>query len=264
LKPVICFEMLFPDLDPPEKIRRIAGQGFEYVEFWSWRDKDIAALTATCTREGAQVVNFSGHRRGSLVAEQTHDLLLQDLENAIETAGFLECGTLMLLSNELTETGAVADSHPEIPEAQKYKNARLGLGKALELLPPDLQLVLEPLNTRVDHPGYWLSDMDTAVRLIDDIGDRRLKILCDLYHLGMMGIDLSAVVKEHVRHIGYVHVADVPGRHEPGTGGIDWKSVLTRLGAFGYHGFVGFEYSPESDSTESLQRIQAFWRETFP
>ena len=65
MKPVICFEMLFPDLDPPEKIRRIAGQGFEYVEFWSWRDKDIAALAATCTREGAQVVNFSGHRRGS-------------------------------------------------------------------------------------------------------------------------------------------------------------------------------------------------------
>jgi hydroxypyruvate isomerase len=264
LKPVICFEMLFPDLDPLEKIRRIAGQGFEYVEFWGWRDKDIPAIAATCAREGVRVVNFSGHRRGSLVAEQTHDLFLQDLEDAVEAAEFLECGTLMLLSNELTETGAVADSHPEIRGEQKYRNARLGLGKALQLVPSGLQLVLEPLNTRVDHPGYWLSDMQTAAQLIAEIGDGRLKVLCDLYHLGVMGVDLPAVLKEHVRHIGYVHVADVPGRHEPGTGDIDWKSVLSRLAAFGYHGFVGFEYSPEGDSTESLRRIRNFWKQILP
>jgi len=264
LKPVICFEMLFPELHLLEKIRRIAGQGFEYVEFWGWRDKNIPALTATCSQEGVRVVNFSGHRRGSLVAEQTHDLFLQDLQAGIETAESMECGTLMLLSNELTETGAVVNSYPEIPGEQKYKNARLGLGKALELLPPGLQLVLEPLNTRIDHPGYWLSDIQTAAQLIEEIGDSRLKVLCDLYHLGVMGVDLSAVLKEYVRHIGYIHVADVPGRHEPGTGNIDWKSVLSRLAAFGYNGFVGFEYSPEGDSTESLQRIRAFWSETFP
>ena len=170
----------------------------------------------------------------------------------------------MLLSNELTETGAVVNSYPEIPGEQKYKNARLGLGKALELLPPDLQLVLEPLNTRIDHPGYWLSDIRTAAQLIDEIGDGRLKVLCDLYHLGVMGVDLSAVVEEHVRHIGYIHAADVPGRHEPGTGNIDWKSVLSRLAACGYDGFVGFEYSPEGDSMESLRRIRTFWREIFP
>jgi hydroxypyruvate isomerase len=79
-----------------------------------------------------------------------------------------------------------------------------------------------------------------------------------------MGIDLPVVLKEHIRDIGYVHVADVPGRHEPGTGDIDWKVVLSRLAALGYQGFVGFEYSPASDSTESLQRIRTFWSETFP
>jgi hydroxypyruvate isomerase len=264
LKPVICFEMLFPQLAPPEKMSRIAGQGFEYVEFWGWRDKDIPALSAACSREGMRVVNFSGHRRGSLVAEQTHDLFLKDLQAGIGTAQTLECGTLMLLSNQLTETGAVENSYPEIPGEQKYGNARLGLEKALELLPGDLQLVLEPLNTRIDHPGYWLSDMQTAAKLMEEINDPRLKVLCDLYHLGVMGADLAAVLKEHVGHIGYIHVADVPGRHEPGTGNIDWKSVLSVLADCGYDGYVGFEYSPEDDSTESLRRIRAFWSETFP
>jgi hydroxypyruvate isomerase len=263
LNPVICFEMLFPNLDPTEKIRKIAGQGFQFVEFWGWRDKDIPALAAACGRDGVQVVNFSGHRRGSLVAEQTHDLFLEELQAAVDTALTLECGTLMLLSNELTETGAVADSYTEIPPELKYRNVQLGLRKALELLPQDFQLVLEPLNTRIDHPGYWLSDMDTAVQLINDIGDNRLKVLCDLYHLGVMEVDLGGILKEHVRDIGYVHVADIPGRHEPGTGDIDWKSILSRLAAFGYDGFVGFEYSPLTDSMESLRRIRAFWNETF-
>ena len=263
MNPVICFEMLFPDLDPTEKIRRIAGQGFQFVEFWGWRDKDIPALAAACRSEGVRVVNFSGHRRGSLIAKQTHDLFLEDLQAAVATAVILECGTLMLLSNELTEIGAVADSYPEIPPEEKHGNVQRGLRKALELLPRDLRLVLEPLNTRIDHPGYWLSDMDTAVQLIHDIGDGRLKVLCDLYHLGVMGADLSVILKEHVRDIGHVHVADIPGRHEPGTGDIDWKSILSRLAACGYDGFVGFEYSPLADSMESLQRIRAFWNETF-
>jgi hydroxypyruvate isomerase len=263
LNPVICFEMLFPDLDPAEKIRKIAGQGFEFVEFWGWRHKDIPALAAACGREGVRVANFSGHRRGSLVAEQTHDLFLEDLQAAVATARILECGTLMLLSNELTESGAVADSYPGIPSEQKYRNAQEGLRKALEVLPPDLRLVLEPLNTRIDHPGYWLSDMDAAVKLIRDIGDSRLKVLCDLYHLGVMGVDLGGILKEHARDIGYIHIADIPGRHEPGTGTVDWKGVLGQLQAARYEGFVGFEYSPQGDSAQSLRQIRSLWDNLF-
>lgn len=263
MKPVICFEMLFPDLDPVEKIGEIAEQGFEFVEFWGWRDKDIPALAAVCVQVGVQVANFSGHRRGSLVAEQTHDLFLDELQAAVATARILECGTLMLLSNELTESGAVADSYPGIPSEQKYRNVQEGLRKALGLLPRDLRLVIEPLNTRIDHPGYWLSDLDTAVQLVREIGDSRLKVLCDLYHLGVMGVDLRDALKRHIEDIGYIHIADIPCRHEPGTGNIDWKRVLRRLQTAQYDGFVGFEYSPQGDSMESLRRIRALWSEIF-
>jgi len=261
LKPVICFEMLFPGLDPAEKIARIAGEGFQFVEFWGWRDKDIPALAATCQQQSVQIANFSGHRRGSLVAEQTHELFLGELQDSVSVARVLECDTLMLLTNELGEGGAVDETFPQIPPDRKYKNVRMGLERALASLPKDLSLVLEPLNTRIDHPGYWLSDIDTAVRLIQEIGDNRLKVLCDLYHLGMMEADLGDIIQRFSEEIGYIHVADIPGRHEPGTGRVDWKSILSLLNAREYAGFVGFEYSPLQDSKESLQRIRDLWDE---
>jgi len=259
LKPVICFEMLFPELNPVEKIARIAGEGFQFVEFWGWRDKDIPALASICKQQGVHIANFSGHRQGSLVAEQTHELFLGDLQEAVTAARVLECGTLMLLTNELTEGGAVSETYPEIPPEQKYKNVRTGLEKALAMLPKDQRLVLEPLNTRIDHPGYWLYDIDTAVRLIHEVGDSRLRVLCDLYHLGVMGADLNDIIERFSADIGYIHIADIPGRHEPGTGTVDWKSILSLLAATQYDGFVGFEYSPLQDSKESLRRIRNLW-----
>jgi hydroxypyruvate isomerase len=261
--PVICFEMLFPDLDPAQKIARIAEQGFHYVEFWGWRDKDIPALAAEGGRQGVHIANFSGHRRGSLVAEQTHDLFLDELQEAVSVARDLECLTLMLLSNELGEGGVVNETYPQIPPDRKYKNVREGLEKALRLLPMDMRLVLEPLNTRIDHPGYWLADITTAVRLIQEVGDSRLKVLCDLYHLGMMEADLGDIIQRFSEEIGYIHIADIPGRHEPGTGTVDWKNILSLLVAKRYDGFVGFEYSPLQDSVESLQQIRDLWDELF-
>jgi len=263
LNPVICFEMLFPGLDPVEKIARIAGAGFQFVEFWGWRDKDIPALAAACKRQRVNIVNFSGHRRGSLVAERTHELFLGELQEAVSAARALECGTLMLLTNELGEGGAVEETFPEIPPERKYRNARTGLERALALLPEDLHLVLEPLNTKIDHPGYWLSDITTAVQLIHDIGDNRLKVLCDFYHLGVMGADLHATIERYSADIGYIHIADIPGRHEPGTGSVDWKPILSLLASTKYERFVGFEYSPLQNSRGSLRRIRDLWDELF-
>ncbi len=208
-----------------------------------------------------QIANFSGHRRGSLIARETHDLFLEDLEDAVGVARELDCPTLMLLSNELGEGGRVTEIYDHVPSSEKYANLLEGLGRALEAVPDEINLVLEPLNTKVDHPGYYLVDMATAAAVIREINNPRLKVLADLYHLGVMGENLEALIDEHVNLIGYVHIADFPGRHEPGTGSADWNSLLSRLKERGYSGSVGFEYSPLEDSEESLNRIKALWDE---
>jgi sugar phosphate isomerase/epimerase len=72
----------------------------------------------------------------------------------------------------------------------------------------------EKLNTLVDHAGYYLADIDTALAIVHEVGSPRLKILCDLYHFGVMGADLKKIVTNHLSEIGHFHIADVPGRHE--------------------------------------------------
>jgi len=259
MKPAICLEMIYPDLPLTEKITRIAKFGFKHVEFWGWLDKDISSIISACLENDVRVVNFSGHRKGSLVSKESHEFVLSDLKKAVSVANQLDCSTLMLLTNELGEGGVVAHTYTNIPQDEKYNNVRTGLEKALEVTPDNISLVLEPLNTRVDHPGYYLADMETAVSLIKGINHPRLKVLCDLYHFGIMGRNLKALITMYIDNIGYVHIADFPGRHEPGSGSADWPALLTVLKDEGYSGYIGFEYSPLNNSDESLKTIRSLW-----
>lgn len=260
MNPVICIDPLYPELLAEDKIERSAAAGFQYIEFWGWRDKNVPAFLEACQRHHVEVVNFSGHRAGSPVSKETHALFLQDLADAVKTAEQLRCQTLMLLTNALNEDGSVTDSYEWISDTQKYENTVIGLKKALDDTPEEMNFVLEPLNTTIDHPGYYLADMQTAASLVRDVGNPRLKILCDLYHLGVMGSDLKGIITTYLPHIGYFHVADFPGRHEPGTGSEDWGALLRLIQQCGYTGYVGFEFFPLHDSDEALHTIQRLWQ----
>jgi hydroxypyruvate isomerase len=259
MKPAICIEMLYPGSDPAYKITKVAECGFKYIEFWDWRNKDVFNIISACLENGLAIVNFCGHRQGSLVAADTHDLFITDLKKAFPVASKLDCPMLIVLTNEMGADGAAKTTYDHLLAEEKYRNVRIGLEKALALTPKTVTLVLEPLNTRVDHPGYYLSDMETAVSLIKAINHPRLKILCDLYHFGVMGADLTSLLTKYLEYIGHIHIADFPGRHEPGTGSANWLAILKLLKMKGYKGYVGFEYSPLNDSEESLKAVRALW-----
>jgi hydroxypyruvate isomerase len=258
--PAICLDPLYPNLPTEEKIPRVAAAGFRHIEFWGWRDKNISAIQEACRQCNVQVVNFSGHRAGSPVAAQTHATLFADVSDAIPTARSLGCQTLMLLTNALNSDGSVANHFEEIPDEIKFANTVEALRRLVSNVPADINLVLEPLNTLIDHPGYYLDDIETAVALVREVGNPRLKILCDLYHFGVMASDLEALVTAHISDVGHFHIADFPGRHEPGTGSFDWMAMLRHIQALGYRGRVGFEYFPKHDSDSSLQAIQELWK----
>jgi hydroxypyruvate isomerase len=250
---------LYPGLPTEEKILRIAAAGFTDVEFWGWRDKNIGAVQAACQESGVRVANFSGHRVGSPIAETTHPALFADVSDAVSTARVLDCQALMLLTNALNPDGGVADRFDEISGDLKFRNTVAALVQLDRIVPADITLLLEPLNTLVDHPGYYLNDMDTASRIVCDVGSPRLKILCDLYHFAVMGADLRAIVTEHLALIGHFHIADVPGRHEPGTGTVDWAGMLRLIRSVGYSGGVGFEFFPAGDADVALRAIRDLW-----
>lgn len=264
MKASVCIEMIYPGKEPAQKIRSIVKHGFSNIEFWGWRDKDIASLKTACRDNGAEVAVFCGHRRGAPIAASTHRQFLDDLAETCGVAQELGCRTLILLTNELDANGLVTESWDKIPPEEKRANLIQALKLAVSSTPDSITLVLEPLNIRVDHVGYYLHDMATAESIVKEVGHPRLKILCDLYHLGVMGEDLSVIIKRCVASIGYVHVADFPGRHEPGTGTGNWPGLLRELGASGYEGVVGFEYAPLKDTDASLRTVHDLWEEVFP
>lgn len=259
----ICFEMLYPVLRPEEKIRRIAEMGFKAVEFWGWRDKNLVALAETASAHGVSIRNFSGQRAGDLIDAATHPALLRDIDESIPVARKLGVSTLMVLTNELGEGGRVVRACPHISEAEKRENVIKGLNAIMGRAPHDMSIVLEPLNTSFDHAGYFLSSMEAAVAIVEEVGDPRLKVLCDFYHLAMMGEDPVEIARRYTPAIGHVHIADYPGRHEPGTGRGAWLEVLAELERQGYRGDIGFEFSPRGDSETALRAVRDLWKRAF-
>lgn len=261
MKPAICIEMLYPGLSAPEKIRRIAGEGFFNVEFWGHGDKDSGELLSVCAETGSHIVNFSANRRGSLVDASTHNAIVQEIRESINVAKKLGTRTLMVLSNELGDGGVVLDHFSGIPEKTKRANTVEGLKKIAAILPEDFCIALEPLNTVLDHVGNFLSGTAQADDILREVDDARIGLLCDFYHMALMGEEPAATARQWASKILHVHIADYPGRHEPGTGEGHWHKTLRALRDGGFNGYVGFEFSPAGDSDLALKAVGKLWAE---
>jgi hydroxypyruvate isomerase len=113
-------------------------------------------------------------------------------------------------------------------------------------------VMVEPINTRIDVPGYLLSGTEQALRCMAQAGEPNIRLQFDCYHLQIMEGDLSRNLQRLLPHIGHVQIADNPGRHEPGTGEICYDYVLRHLDALGYQGIVGCEYLPAAGTMAGL------------
>lgn len=115
-----------------------------------------------------------------------------------------------------------------------------------------ITLLLEPLNTKVDHPGYTLAHSTQAFQIVRFVDSPRLRVLYDVYHMQIMEGNLMETMAANLDCIGHIHVADVPGRHEPGTGEINYRSIAAMLREQGYAGSVGLECVPRGDSWDAI------------
>ena len=118
-------------------------------------------------------------------------------------------------------------------------------------------LVLEPLNTEVDHPGYFLTHAEEGLEIVDEVGSPSVKLLYDVYHQQVTEGNIIETITENVDRIGHVHIADVPGRHEPGSGELNYGNVFAALDDAGYDGYVGCEFSPTGDPDDAMADVLA-------
>ncbi len=137
---------------------------------------------------------------------------------------------------------------------------RDNIGAAVELARDHRSvLLIEPLNTQ-DVPDILLSSFDEAASLIADIGSPRLGLQFDIYHAAMNGIDIPKTFLQFESLIRHVQFSDAPGRHEPGTGSVDFRDILGAIAESGYAGWIGAEYFPSKPTVDTLDWVPTFAR----
>ena len=145
----------------------------------------------------------------------------------------------------------------KIPSSVSDKEAQDTLIKNLSFAAEKLsnsgfQLLVEPINT-VDIPGYWLSRTDKAVEIINLVGHSNIKLQYDIYHMQIMEGNIINSIKNNLGIIGHMQLADNPGRHEPGTGELNYPKIFNEIDAMGYEGWIGCEYIPAEDTISGLK-----------
>lgn len=241
----ICIPAVFGGVKVQEAFASIAGAGFRHYEIWGWWEQGPEvyrqaprnlSMAALCTR-------FE-----SLTDPACRGKYLEGLRETAQTCRKLGCTTI------LSQTG---QERRGVPRQEQHDSIVEGLRECIPVLREyGVTLAIEPLNTRIDHPGYYLWSSEEAFRIVDEVSDGHVKVLYDLYHQYVMGsLDVEALVK-NIDRIGHFHMAGYPGRHEPMTDSeIDYPEILRAIRESGYQGGVGMEYFPVRDRDEGLKTL---------
>lgn len=256
----VCAEMVFRDLPIEERARRLHAAGFA-VEIWDWTRHDLAALART----GANFQSMTGYLTGTLADDDGAAELLRTAEQSIKAAQRLDCPRLNLHGTGLDGQGLPV--RPGAADGPMWIRAYRTLDRIAELGERHgVVFTLENLNTGLDHPGVPFATAADTFALVQAVDRPGLKMNLDLYHAQIGEGNLIELVRKAHRAglIGEIQVADVPGRHEPGTGEINYPAIARTLTELGYAGTVALEAWPADGDTErALTRFRATFQAAF-
>jgi hydroxypyruvate isomerase len=247
--------MLWQDLEPYERFQAAATAGFTHVEMLFPHQLDADRLTSILADLELGMVVFdpaAGYwdagERGLLALPGREDEFVDTLNAAIGLA--TRIGTSKL--NALVGIPPAGVSRDQAREA-----AIANLRRAEPLVrDAEITLLVEAINT-IDMPGYFANTVDAAADLVLTVDRPNVRLQLDQYHAAMAGQDALDCLRRYFPLIAHVQIADVPGRHEPGTGTQPIAAFLRELDDLGYDGFVGLEYRPLADTASSLAWIPA-------
>lgn len=248
----VNIEMWFKKLPVLDRIRQTAALGFPSIEFWPWQGKDLDAMAKLCQQLNVRIAQFTawGFTPG-LNNPKNHEKFVQAIKEGCEVAKKINCKMMTVVAG---------NDQPGMTQEQMHDNVITGLKLGAPIAEDnDITLILEPMNIRVDHKGHCLYGSAPAIRICDAVGSSHVKINWDLYHMQITEGDLCGHLREGfaAKQIGYLQLADNPGRHEPGTGEVHYNRVLKEAYDLGYRGDVGLECNPIGDETEAARRVAA-------
>ena len=184
----------------------------------------------------------------SLVSPEDREGFLEELRLCIEAARSVDCSRLEVLTGNCL---------PGVSREIQMQNCVATLKAALPLLEANgMTAIVELLNSNVDHPGYFLNTVEDGVEIVRRTGSPHVKLLFDIYHVQVMQGNLIQRIRDSFHEVGQYHFADVPGRHEPGTGEVNFRNVFRAIYDLKYDGFITAEYHPTDFTFRDLELVR--------
>lgn len=247
----INLSMLFTELPFMQRFAAARAAGFDAVEIqfpYSHAAKDIRAQLQEHDLElvlfNLPAGDWEAGDRGIGANWARRDEFRAGLDLAMEYVDILQPTFVNLLA------GACDDIDEN--DLALLQNIRIS---AESLAEEGVTLLVEPVNTH-DVPGFALPTSFAAIDVISEIEAPNIQLQLDVYHALRMDEDPVQIIRDHVEEIGHIQIADVPGRHQPGTGDVDWHLLFTVLDGAGYKGRVGLEYIPEGPTEDSFALLK--------
>jgi len=265
----VCLEMFFTDRPFVERIKAAGRCGCEYAEMWftdatAWdrgmrnEFKDPAAIRAAAQKAGVTITNAvigspDGAIGGGLTSPSNRRKWLARAEETLAFCGKAGIGAAIVC------TGNKVKGHSY---GEMRRSVIAGLAATARLAEKaQVDLFLEVLNDKVDHPGYFLTSSSEGAEICRKIGSPRVKLLFDCYHMQIMEGDLCGAIERNIDVIGHIHSGGHPGRHELWLGETNYPFLARHIEQMGYKGVFAFEYMPTMNHSRSLRKALAHIKE---
>jgi hydroxypyruvate isomerase len=238
-----------------EKMETAAKAGLQSVELvgehYEWTDADIARVKklARSLKLGMDTLSSVprwGQQKLNMVEPAGREAFLKEVERNLVFAQKLEIPMALLMSGNAVagltfeqQFGAMVDCTKRCAELAEKAG---------------VTLIVEPLNTKVNHKGYFLSNCVDGLRLMKAVEHPRVRLLFDLYHEQVERGDVIRTALAAMPYVRVFHVADNPGRNEPGTGEMNYANIYKAIAKAGYEHYITMEYIPLQEPVKSLQK----------
>lgn len=248
--------MMFTEVPFLDRFARARAAGFAAVEFLFPYDFPAAEIAQRLQDNGLSQVlfnappgNWEANERGIAALPGRGAEFREGIKRALDYAAALSCPRLHVMAG-LIPAG--------VPHDTLTATYAVNLAWAAEeCAKAGVKPIIEPIN-HTDIPGFFLNTTDQGAAIINAIGPEKLGLQFDLYHCQITEGDVVRTVEKHLPLIAHMQVADTPGRHEPGTGEVNWPFVFSRIDALGFRGWIGCEYRPKGVTEEGLGWFQPY------
>lgn len=248
--------MLFSELAFIDRFAACRLAGFKYVEFPFPYAFDPTVLKDQMHKAGLELVLFDlpvddwdSGGRGCATDPNAVETFRKGLETAINYAEILHPKYLTCLVGKKLTNISYSEQWNILVNNLQYVCDRLSsLG---------IDLLVETFNI-YDHPDFYLTRVTDAIALVGDVNRKNFKIQIDVYHMQIMEGNLTATIRQHIDHIGHIQIGDVPDRHQPGTGEINFDFLLREIDLLGYQRYIGLEYVPLGDTKVALSWLNKY------